>query len=138
MNTTAWRRGSAWARGLAVVALAAGAWAFSTVATQARAGDVYWSVGVHSPGVAVGVSNAPPVVVRPRPVVVYQEPVYQERVVVYEQRPRVIQREVVVVRGPVVHTGWDYGPRWDDRRYDKKKWKKHHRGHGHGRGDWDD
>lgn len=37
------------------------------VAAAARAADVYWSIGIHQPGVSVGVSNAPPVVVAPAP-----------------------------------------------------------------------
>jgi hypothetical protein len=36
----------------------------------AQAGDVYWSIGVHQPGVSVGVGNYPPVVVAPVPRVV--------------------------------------------------------------------
>lgn len=43
----------------------------------AQAADVYWSIGVHQPGVHVGVSNAPQVVVAPPPVVVYAPPVYR-------------------------------------------------------------
>jgi hypothetical protein len=39
---------------------------------------VYWSVGVHQPGVSVGVSNAPPrVIYSPASVVVYPAPVYR-------------------------------------------------------------
>lgn len=41
----------------------------------AQAGNVYWSIGVHQPGVHVGVSNSPPVVYAPRHVVVTQPPV---------------------------------------------------------------
>ena len=79
---TPWQRSSGWARGLALVSLAAGAWGLSAGAAHARGGnDVYWSIGVSQPGVSVGVSNAPP------PRVVYREPV-----VVY-QEPRVIYRE---------------------------------------------
>jgi hypothetical protein len=58
-------------------------------AGAAGAADVYWSVGVHSPGVHVGVSNTPPVVVSTRPVVVHAPPrvVYAPPVVVYHAHP---------------------------------------------------
>lgn len=131
---SAWRRSSGLARGLAIAALAAGGWALSTAATPAHAGDVYWSVGVDSPGVSVGVSNAPPpprvVVVRPRPVYVEPAPV----VVYSDYYPR--PRPVYVERPQVVYVE-DYGyreyrrdrhSRWDrhDRRHDR------HDRHGHG------
>lgn len=125
---TYWSRTSAVARGLALSALAAGAWALSAGLTQAQASDVYWSVGVHQPGVSVGVSNAPPVVyaypgVRHRPVVVYQQPV------VVHQPYRYV-RPVVVVPQPVYVQNWDHGPRWDERRdRHHKKWHKRHDRH---------
>lgn len=101
---TAWQRSSGWARSLAWVSLAAGVWALSAGAAQARDGhDVYWSIGVNQPGVSVGVSNAPPVVYRQRPqVVVVERPVIYERPVVY-QRPVVVQRPVIVQRPVVVY-----------------------------------
>jgi hypothetical protein len=37
------------------------AWVLSFIGV-AQAGTVYWSVGVHQPGVYVGVSNSPPLV----------------------------------------------------------------------------
>lgn len=132
MNTmslsTHWSRSSAWARGLAIAALAAGGWALSGLTTQAHArGDVYWSVGVNSPGVSVGVSNAPPVVYYPPPVYSYGRPVvvYEEPVVVH--RPYRYVRPVVVAPAPVYyHPGRGHGNRWG-----------HRRGHRHDR-DWDD
>jgi hypothetical protein len=127
-----WSRSSAWARGVALASLAAGAWALSMGTAHARGdrdGDVYWSVGVSQPGVSVGVSNMPPprvVVVQPRPVVI-ERPVVVERPVRYERR-------VVVVREPVYYR--DYGPRWHKRH--KHHWKERH-GHRGYRGDrWDD
>lgn len=133
-----WKRSSALARGLTLVTLAAGAWALSAGLSQAHASDVYWSVGIHQPGVSVGVSNAPPVVVhqypvvRHRPVVVYQQPV-----VVHQPYPYV--RSVVVVPQPVYYQSYGHGPRWDDRRdRHHKKWKKRHDRHDrHDRGDDD-
>ncbi|WP_197508846.1 hypothetical protein [Hydrogenophaga crassostreae] len=129
---SAWRRSSGLARGLAIAALAAGGWALSTAATPAHAGDVYWSVGVDSPGVSVGVSNAPPprVVVRPRPVYVERAPV-----VVYSDHRR--PRPVYVERAPVVYVE-DYGYRSDRRHHRHSRWDRHdrrhdrHDRHGHG------
>lgn len=140
-----WARTSAWARGLSLAALATGAWAVSTVATQAHARDnnLSWSIGVSSPGVAVGVSNYPPVYGSPYPVYEERYPVYEERRPYY-QRPIVVQpRPVVVYPQPVYvqprpyyRAGWGYGPRWDDRRYGHGHRHRHH-GHRDGRG-WDD
>ncbi len=141
MNTvtfdTAWHRSSSWARGLAMVSLAASVWALSAGAAHARGGnDVYWSVGVNSPGgVSVGVSNAPPVVYRPRPqVVVVERPLVYERPAVY-QRPVVVRPRPVVVYEtyphaygrPVVMYGQRGYRRVDDRRgYRHHKWHKRH------------
>jgi hypothetical protein len=129
---TPWQRSSVWARGLALVSLAAGAWALSAGAAHARSGsDVYWSIGINQPGVSVGVSNAPPVIYR-EPRVVYREPVvvYREPVVVYRE-PRVVYQRPA----PVVYQSWGH-PRFDDRRaYKKHKRDKWHRHHSRG---WDD
>ena len=116
INTLASRR-TAWAKAAGWAALAAVAWGLSAGQAQARGGhdDVYWSIGVNSPGVSVGVSNAPPVV--------YGYPVYDPRPVVVYPRP------VVVAPQPVY-----YGPpayRWEERRH--RKWHKRHHRHG-----WDD
>lgn len=127
-----WARTSAWARGLSLVALAASAWALSTAASQAHARDnnISWSIGLSSPGVAVGVTNGP--------VYVERYPVYEERYPVYVERRPVYQRPIVVERRPVVvypqpvyvaprpyyRAGWGYGPRWEGRGY----------GHRHGHG----
>lgn len=137
-NTAAQAR-STWARVLGLASVAATAWALSASPAQARNDDVYWSVGVNSPGVAVGVSNAPP----PRPVVVYPQPVVvHQPAPVFIHQPYPYVRPVVVHPRPVVYQGWGYGPRWDDR-HERRHWKHHHR-HGHhdryGRDDdrWDD
>ena len=139
MNTMTYRtvlaRSSALARGLTLATLAAGAWGLSASNAHARGGDndVYWSIGVHQPGVSVGVSNAPP----PRPVVIHQP----APVVVHQPYPYV--RPVVVHPRPVYYQGWGYGPRWDDRR-DRRHGRWEHRHHDrddrYGRGDnrWDD
>lgn len=136
-----WARTSALARGLTLAALAASAWAMSTAATEAQARDnISWSIGIGSPGVAVGVSNYPPVYGNAYPVYEERYPVYEERRPIY-QRPIVVERRPVVVYPqpiyvqprPYYRSNWGHGPRWDDRRYGHG-----HRGHGHrgGRG-WD-
>jgi hypothetical protein len=112
-------------RGLAVLALSAGAWALSGTA-HAR-DNIHWSIGINSPGVSVGVSNAP--------TVVYSYPSYGYPVY-YEPRPVVVYPRPVVVhpRPVVVHSYPVYGhPQWHGHR-GHKHWKKHHRGHRH----WDD
>ncbi len=101
----------------------------------AQAGDVFWSVGVGSPGVQLGVSNAPPVVYR-HPVVVLPQPVYlpQPAVVfqpgsVYYGQPRVI----VVPQPHYVQSGWmppghrhGWGPRHHGRRghWEQSRWDR--------------
>jgi hypothetical protein len=124
---TAWQRSSGWARSLAWVSLAAGVWALSAGAAQARDGrDVYWSIGVNQPGVSVWVSNAPPVVYRQRPqVVVVERPViYARPVVVYETRPYVYERPAVVYG--------DRGYRRVEARRGHKYKKSHKRNNRHG------
>jgi hypothetical protein len=103
MNTqtlkTPWSRTSAVARGLTLATLAAGAWALSAMGSQAHArSDVHWSIGVNTPGVVVGVSNAPPVYYAPPPVYYAPPPVY------YAPRP-------------IYRSGWGPAPRWEGRRH---------------------
>lgn len=95
-------------------------------AAQARS-DVYWSVGVGSPGVSIGVANTPPVYyapppvyVQPAPVVVRPRPVYVAPPAYYAP-PRVVYRPAPVYYGPPGH-------------YKKqKKWRKKRRHYD----DWD-
>lgn len=90
---------------------------------QAR-NDVYWSVGVGAPGVAIGVGNAPPMVytppiyVRPRPVYVAPPPAYY-----YQPAPVYYGPPVVVRPGRGYYRGQRHWRRWHHRH--------HHR-------DWDD
>lgn len=90
----------------------------ATGAAQAR--NVFWSVGVNSPGVALGFSNAPPVYYQPQPVYVQPQPVYMEPQGYY------------VEPGPIYRAGWVrpgyYGERWRGRggRHEQ------HSQHGHG------
>lgn len=76
-------------------------------------GNVYWSIGVGSPGVSVGVTNARPVYVQPAPVYYQPQPVYVQPAPVY------YQPQPVYVQPAPVYYGRPYGH------------KKHH-GHGHG------
>lgn len=96
----------------------------------AQAGDnVYWSVGVSSPGVQMGVSNARPLVVQAPVYTVYQQPapVYVQPTVYVRPAPVYVQPAPVYISQPqFIQTGWDYPERhhgW---------WRGHHR-HGH----WD-
>ena len=117
--------------------LAAVTLGLAALATNAAANtnDVYWSIGVSSPGVQVGVRNSPPVVYQ-RPVVVYQQPqvVYQQPQVVYQQ-PHVVyqQPQVAYVRPqPIYYTQPApvyYGAPHVIYQGGHHGW---HRGHGHG------
>ncbi len=116
LSLTSWRARAAGAA-LAFAALA------GTGAAQAR--DVYWSVGVQSPGVAMGFANTPPVVVASGPVYYAPPPP-----VVYAPRPIYHAAPPVVV----VPSHRYYGnPHY--RHYDKHRGHGHrheHRGRGHG------
>ena len=79
-------------------------------AAGAQAGNVYWSLGMQSPGVVIGASNAAPMYVAPVPVVVYPAP--------------------RVMAPPV------YGSAWAPPGHYKRKHHKRHWQHGHDR--WDD
>ncbi len=111
------------------VAAALGAAALGA-SSAARAGDVYWSVGVSSPGVQLGVASAPPVLVQP----VYVQPVYvQQRPVYVATQPVVYMRPapVYVVQTAWVQPGrgWQYGHgRHERERFDHRR---DERGHGH-------
>lgn len=127
-------------RGLALLGLAAAAWALSGIAAQAQARDqVHWSIGVHSPGVHVGVSNAPPVVYgypshsyRSYGYRSYGYPVYEPRPVVVYPRPVVVHpRPVIVQTYPVYVQPEPWGHRHGHRHGNKHR-GGHGNGHGHG------
>jgi hypothetical protein len=124
MNTqtlkTPWSRTSAVARGLTLATLAAGAWALSAMGSQAHArSDVHWSIGVNTPGVVVGVSNAPPVYYAPPPVYYAPPPVYYApRPIYYAPRPIYYgPPPVYYAPRPVYRSGWGPAPRWEGRRH---------------------
>jgi PXPV repeat (3 copies) len=86
----------------------------TTTAAQARS-DVFWSVGISSPGVQLGVGNAPvyqhfpqPVYVQPQPVYVQPAPVYSRPApIYYRPAPVFVQPAPVYVRpAPVYRAGY--------------------------------
>lgn len=89
----------------AAAALAVAALGFAGAA-QAR-DDVYWSVGVGSPGVSVNVGNAYPVYTQPAPVYVQPAPVYVRPAPVFVQpRPYYYGPPQVVYVQPGNRHGW--------------------------------
>ncbi len=110
----------------AAAALALAAMGFAGAA-QAR-DNVYWSVGVGSPGVAVNVGNAFPVYSQPAPVYVQALPVYvQAQPVFVQPRPYYYGQPQVVYMSPGRHNGW-YG----------QHGREHEERHEHHGGDRDD
>ena len=102
------------------------------MAGAAQAGDVYWNVGVSSPGVQLGVANAPPMYVQ-QPVYMWPQQVYVPQPVYVQPRPVIyVQPAPVYVSAPqYVQTDWygrDYG----------RKWKHRHGHHDHDRGEHGD
>ena len=115
-------------RVLAAGLLAAGALG---AAGGAQARDVYWSVGVGVPGVAVGV-GAPQPYYAPAPVYMPPPPVYYRPRPVYVAPPPVVYGPPPGAYGPPpVYYGGGWRDRDDWRRY--RRW--HHRDRDR---DWDD
>ena len=93
------------------------------LSSAAQARDVAWSVGIASPGVQIGVSNAPQVV--------YSQPVYgpqtvyysQPQVVYYQPPVRYLQPQVVYAPQPY-YVGAAFAPSIVYR-----DWGPRHRGH---------
>jgi hypothetical protein len=87
----------------AAAALALAAMGFASSA-QAR-DNVYWSVGVGSPGVAFNVGNVGSVYVEPQPVYIQPRPVYvQPAPVYYQPAPVYVQPQPVYYARPY---GWN-------------------------------
>jgi hypothetical protein len=96
-------------------------------AAQAR-DNVYWSVGIGSPGVSVGVSNAYPVYTAPAPVYVQPSPVYVQSSPYYHRpAPVYVQPAPIYVQPAPVYWGPGYG-------HGHRHHRHHGRGHGHGHG----
>ena len=93
------------------------------VATRAHADNLYWSVGVGSPGVSVGITNGwpGPVYVQPAPVYVQPAPVYL--------RPSPVFVQPVAVAPVYYQTVPVYQPGWAPPGH-AHGWYKN-RGHGH-------
>lgn len=92
-------------------------------AAQAR-DDVFWSIGVASPGVQLGVSNARPVYVQPAPVYVQPAPVvaYPAPVVV---RPPIYSYTQV---SPPVVVGYYPPPPPRRHHFHHRGWDRNHNG----------
>lgn len=105
----------------AIVAGAAAALALAAMgfASSAQARDnVYWSVGVGSPGVAFNVGNFGPVYVEPQPVYIQPRPVYvQPAPVYYQPRPVYVEPAPVYYQPQPVYYARPYG------------WHRRHGGH---------
>ncbi|MFZ3125999.1 MAG: hypothetical protein WA129_13040 [Acidovorax sp.] len=113
----------------AMAAVAGVALALLAGAGTAQARDVYWSVGVNSPGVALGASNGGyPVYVAPAPVYVAPQPIYyQPPPPVYYAPPRPVYYAPAVMVGAPVYGGYYRGG-------GHGHWRGNDGGHGHWRG----
>lgn len=77
------------------------------VSGAARAGDVYWSVGLSSPGVRLGVYSPQAVYVQPQAVYVQPQPVYVQPQAVYVQpQPHYVQPPPVYAQPQEAYAGW--------------------------------
>jgi hypothetical protein len=104
-------------------------------------GDVSFSVGVSTPGVVIGVSNAYPVYTapvyaqpvygyHPQPVYEQQQPVYVQPRPVYRPHPIYVQAPVYVAPPPVYYRG---GHHYRHEGHGHRGHRGHgHRGHGNG------
>lgn len=126
--------------------LVAAALAFAGLglAGAAQADNVYWSVGVSSPGVQLGVANAPPMVMMPQPVYMQAQPVYMQQPVYVAPRPVVyVQPAPVYMASPqYIRADWQgpgYGRGWRHGRghHEHERFEGERSGRGHG-GDWRD
>jgi hypothetical protein len=121
------------AKVMAATALLIGAVGF---ASSARADNVQWSVGVGSPGVIIGMTNA-----RPLPIFVQPQPYYGQAAPFYMQ-PGVIympQMPIYVQPAPIYRSGWapqgrGYGmDQRHDYRHGHREQGRGPSGFGHGR-----
>lgn len=94
--------------------------------------DVSFSVGVSTPGVVIGVSNAYPVYTspaygyQPQPVYVQPQPVYVQPAPIYRPRPIYVQQPVYVAppmyyRGGPSHRHAGHGHRGHGHRHDHRR-----------------
>jgi hypothetical protein len=105
-------------------------------ASNARADNVQWSIGLGSPGVTIGMTNA-----RPMPIFVQPQPYYGQAAPVYMQPGAIYtqQMPIYVQPAPIYRSGWapqgrgyGMGPR-HDRRPGHRDQGRGPSGYGHGR-----
>lgn len=116
------RKAVALVRSFAAFSLVTVFW-MSPVTVQAR-DSIQWSIGVHSPGVSIGTSNAPGAVFSYPS---YGYPVYESRPVVVYPRPVVVHPQPVVIYENHPGYGRRYGKEHGYERYDYKYGDKHYR-----------
>lgn len=92
-------------------------------AASASAGNVNWSVGIHTPGVVVGVGG-PPVYYAPPPPVYYAPP------------PPVYYRPAPVYYGPPAPVYYRQPHGYYRHHYYRGHGHRHGHRHGHGHGHW--
>ncbi len=105
-------------------------------ASNVRADNVQWSIGVGSPGVIIGMTNA-----RPLPIFVQPQPYYGQAAPFYMQPSAVYMQQmpIYVQPAPIYRSGWapqgrGYGMgQWHDRRPDHRNQGRGPSGYGHGR-----
>ena len=105
-------------------------------ASSARADNIHWSIGLGSPGLTIGMTNA-----RPLPIFVQPQPYYGQAVPVYmhpgaiytQQMPIYVQPQAVYQQGWAVQgRGYGMGQR-HDRRFGHRDQGRGPAGHGQGR-----
>lgn len=113
------------AKAMAATALLTGVVAYSA---SARADNVYWSIGLGSPGVTIGMTNA-----RPLPIFVQPQPYYGQPAPVFVHPGAIYPQQVpiYVQLGPVYQQGWAVQGRPHGK---GKKHDRHEGNRGHGRG----
>ena len=113
------------AKAMAATALLIGVVAYSA---SARADNVYWSIGMGSPGVTIGMTNA-----RPLPIYVQPQPYYGQPAPVYMHPGAVYTQQVPIYMQPrpVYQQSWagQGRPHGKGQKYDRRDDKR-----GHGRG----
>jgi hypothetical protein len=121
-------------KAMAACALLIGVVAFSA---SARADNIYWSVGLGSPGVTIGMTNARPlpIFVQPQhyyvqPATLYVHPgaIHAQPVPIYVQQPRPVYQQGWAVQG----RPHGKGPK-HDRRHDNRGHGRGQQGYGYGR-----
>jgi hypothetical protein len=119
------------AKAMAACALLIG---FAVYSASARADNVYWSIGLGSPGVTIGMTNA-----RPLPIFVQPQPHYGPATTVFVHPGVVYSQQVPVYVSvqPVYQPGWvghgrAYGKgQKHDRHQENRRQGRGQQGYGH-------